>query len=110
MKNRWHSISFYNLGILLYVSGVSFLLLSFKMGIKSYFLLWFIVDEVAFFIHVPIIIFLYQCYLKYKGSLLKKYSLSKLFLNAVLMSIISYIVFYLILFFFFYKGEVINSY
>lgn len=105
MLNKKNFLVYSNAIILLYVSLLSFFLLWFKAEKEMYFLLWFILDDIALFIHVPIIVFAVQCYLKYRIIFFEECSWLKLFFNSVAMSVISYILFYVILFSFFYKGE-----
>ncbi|MCR1837815.1 hypothetical protein E5343_07195 [Rodentibacter caecimuris] len=92
-----------NLIIFIYVS--LFAVFTFSINENFVYLLWLVVgDDVGVFIYPPLLVFFYQCYLKYKD---KVYNISFfcLIVNMIIMSIFSYFIFFIIFGSFFYKGE-----
>lgn len=101
MKN---SLFIHNLIILLYVSLFSSL--SFLVSDNFMYFLWIKTnDDLSLLIYIPLILFLVQLYLHYKKTGFTSYTKLYLFINAIIMSIISFVVFYFIFLTFFYKGE-----
>ncbi|OOF60559.1 hypothetical protein BKL51_11170 [Rodentibacter sp. Ppn85] len=92
-----------NLLIFIYVSV--FTVFTFSINENFMYFLWFVIDDdVGVFIYPPLLVFFYQCYLKYKD---KVYNISCfcLVINMIIMSIFSYFIFFIIFANFFYKGE-----
>ena len=101
MKNN---LFIYNLIILLYV--VSFSLLSFLVSDNFMYFLWIITgDNLSLFIYIPSVLFLIQLYLKHKKISFTSYTKLYLLINTIIMSILSFVIFYFIFLTFFYKGE-----
>lgn len=84
-----------NIFILSYVCILSFVFILFDFGINWYYLLWIIIDnDVLLFIYTPFVFLLLQIFLK------KKYfndvSIFYLIINAIFISLLSYLFFYAI--------------
>ena len=101
MKNN---LSIHNLIILLYV--ISFSLLSFIVSDKFMYFLWIVTsDNLSLFIYIPLILLLIQLYFKHNNIVFTSYTKTYLLINAIIMLILSFFVFYFIFLSFFYKGE-----
>ena len=101
MKNN---LSIHNLIILLYV--ISFSLLSFLVSDKFMYFLWVVTsDNLSLFIYIPLILLLIQLYFKHNKIGFTSYTKIYLLINAIIMLILSFFVFYFIFLSFFYKGE-----
>ena len=94
----------YNIIILLNV--ILFSLLSFLVSDKFMYFLWITTsDNLSLFIYTPSVLFLIQLYLKHKKIGFTAYTKTYLLINTIIMSILSFIIFYFIFLTFFYKGE-----
>lgn len=101
MKN---SLLIHNLVTLLYV--ILFSLLSFLVSDNFMYFLWIKTnDNLSLFIYIPFILFLFQLYLNHKKIGFTYYTKLYLFINTLIMTILSCIIFYFIFLTFFYKGE-----
>ena len=106
MKNN---LFIHNLIILLYV--VSFSLLSFLVSDNFMYFLWITTsDNLSLFIYTPSVLFLIQLYLKHKKIGFTSYTKLYLLINTIIMSILSFVIFYFIFLTFFIKEKEFNNY
>ena len=99
MKNN---LFIHNLIILLYV--ISFGLLSFLISDNFMYFLWITTsDNLSLFIYTPLVLFLIQLYLQHKRIGFTSYTKLYLLINTIIMSILSFVIFYFIFLNFLYK-------
>lgn len=92
--------------ILLYIILFSFLACMYPDKGVFTLAIWFVVeDKVALFVHIPFFILLLQTFLKCKLGWYQSYSFKILFINSIVLSVISYFIFWSIFILFFYQGE-----
>lgn len=95
-----------NILLIIYVSLFSILACLYPESKFFAYSIWFIVDDnVGVFVYPPVILFLYQVLRKWYGKGIKEISYSKIFINLMLMLIVTYLLFCMIFIFGFYDGE-----
>lgn len=108
IKRFKHFLIWYNLFSLCYVVIFSLVILFPNIDTKfiAKFVWVMIDDDTVVFIYIPLLVFVFQCFMKIKYQWLPSYSGIRLFLNMIIMSILCYIIFWMPFLMFVYKGEV----
>lgn len=107
-KNKIYA---YNVFILCYIA-LSYIIwgcLSYPLEFLPFKMIWVITsDDRALFIHLPLLLFFLQLYVKFRYKWLASYSIKYLTINMLGMSIISYLFFFALFFIFVYDPQIHN--
>ena len=84
-----------NICVLLFVSLASVLFIILGVDLKWYYLYWVIIQEnTLLFIHTPFLLLIFE--LIFKERLFGKYSILYLVINSLFVSVLSYVIFYIV--------------
>ena len=84
-----------NIFMLFSIFLISILFLIFGVDIKWYYLYWVIIQEnTIVFIHTPFLLLIFE--LIFREKLFRKYSILYLTINSLVVSLLSYIIFYIV--------------
>lgn len=99
---------FLNLIILFYAIGLSIIYFIFGNWDLLFYLNWFSYGDFFIpFAYFPLLVFIFQIYLKINRKSLLNYSLSRLFMNFILMEFVFIVIFFFIFLPLFYRGEAV---
>ena len=91
-----NKLCFFNLILLFYMVGLSIIYFSFNNLDLLFYLNWLSCGDFFIpFAYIPLLVFTLQIYLKISRKSLLNYSLSRLFMNFILMELVFIVVFFL---------------
>ncbi|MEH8034207.1 hypothetical protein [Gallibacterium anatis] len=110
-RNVLEKLYFHNLFLIIYIIIISILSCVYYESEMLTYLIWFVIEDgiegrVGLFIYPPLILFFLQIYFKLKNIGMKNIGYGRIFVNLILMMIITYLIFYMIFMLGFYNGEV----